>query len=133
MTPEPIPPELFLSGFPAEIQDIADRLRGIVARAVPDAVERVRSGWRLIGYDVPVGGRGRYFAYVSPEPEHVHLGFEHGVRMEDPDALLEGAHLDLKKVRFVTYRPGDRIPTAALVRYTREAAFLATLGRMGGP
>jgi hypothetical protein len=51
--------------------------------------------------------------------------------MADPDGLLLGAHLDLKKVRFVTYEPGDPIPTDALVRYTREAADLATLGGGG--
>jgi hypothetical protein len=45
--------------------------------------------------------------------------------MADPDRLLQGAHLDLKKVRFVTYEPGDPIPTDALLRYTREAADLA--------
>ena len=123
-----IPPDLFLAGFPREIRDIAERLRDVVREAVPDALERVRTGWRLIGYDVPVGRRTRYFAFVAPEPEHVHLGFEHGVWMPDPDGLLHGAHLDLRKVRFVTYEPGDAIPADTLVHYTREAAALAALG-----
>jgi hypothetical protein len=82
----------------------------------------------LIGYDVPVGRRTHYFAFVAPENEHVHLGFEYGAWMSDPDGLLLGAHLDLRKVRFVTYEPGDAIPAKALVRYTREAAALAALG-----
>lgn len=125
----PIPPELFLSGYPAEVRDIAERLREVVRQAVPEAIERVRSGWRLIGYDVPTRRRTRYFAFVAPEPEHVHLGFEYGVWMPDPDNMLQGAHLNLRKVRFVTYRPGDVIPVEALVRYTAEAAALATLGR----
>jgi hypothetical protein len=125
--PASIPPELFLSGYSPEIRDIADRLRDVVREAVPEAIERVRTGWRLIGFDVPVGRRTRYFAFVAPEPEHVHLGFEYGVWMADPDALLLGAHLDLRKVRFVTYRPGDPIPTDALVRYTGEAAALAAV------
>ena len=77
--PEPIPPELFLSGYSADIREIAERLRGVVREAVPESIERVRTGWRLIGYDVPVGRRTRYFAFVAPEPEHVHLGFEYGV------------------------------------------------------
>ena len=122
---ESIPPDLFLSGFPTDIRAIAERLRAVVHEAVPEAIERVRTGWRLIGYDVPAGRRTRYFTFVAPEPEHVHLGFEYGVWMADPDGLLLGADLDLKKVRFVTYRPGDAIPTDALVRYTREAAELA--------
>ena len=125
---EPIPPELFLSGYPTEIREIADRLRSVVRKAVPEAIERVRTGRRLIGYDVPVGHRTRYFAFVAPEPEHAHLGFEYGAWMTDPDGLLLGAHLDLKKVRFVTYEPGDPIRTDALVRYTRAAAALAALG-----
>jgi hypothetical protein len=123
-----IPPDLFLAGYPPEIQELADRLRGIVREAVPEAIERVRSGWRLIGYDLPVGRRTRYFAFVAPEPAHVHLGFEYGIWMSDPDRILRGAHLQLKKVRYVTYEPGDEIPTDALVRFTEEAAELATLG-----
>lgn len=127
--PQPIPPELFLSGYPAEIRDVAERLRSVVREAVPGAIERVRTGWRLIGYDVPVGGRTRYFGFVAPEPGHVHLGFEYGIWMDDPDGLLLGAHLGLRKVRFVTYEPGDPIPTDALVRYTSQAAELAALHR----
>ena len=130
---ESIPPEIFLSGYPVEIRVIADCLRGVVLEAVPEAIERVRTGWRLIGYDVPVGRRTRYFAFVAPEPEHAHLGFEYGVWMSDPDGLLQGAHLNLRKVRFVTYRPGEPIPVDALVRYTREAAELAALGLSGVP
>ena len=32
---------------------LAQRLRAVVQRAVPQAIERVRPGWRLIGYDLP--------------------------------------------------------------------------------
>lgn len=109
------------------MSDIAESLRSVVREAVPEAIEGVRTGWRLIGYDVPVGRRTRYFAFVAPEPKHVHLGFAYGAWMADPDDLLRGAHLNLRKVRFVTYVPGDAIPTDALVRYTREAAALAAL------
>ena len=120
-----------LDGYSPEIRDIAERLRRVVREDVPDAIERVRFGWRLIGYDVPVGRRTRYFAFVAPEPEHVHLGFEYGAWMTDPDGLLLGAHLDLKKVRFVTLRPGEPIPTGDLVALTLEAAALAALGPSG--
>lgn len=95
--------------------------------AVPDAIERVRPGWRLIGYDVPTGKRSRYFAFIAPEVEHVHLGFEYGIWMVDPDNILCGAHLNLRKVRYVTYQPGDPIPEETLIAYTRDAAALATM------
>jgi hypothetical protein len=126
---EPIPPELFLAGYPPDIQDVAERLCAIAKRAVPGAIERVRLGWRLIGYEVPAGKRTRYFAFVAPEVAHVHLGFEYGAWMTDPEDLLRGAHLNLRKVRFVTYEPGDPMPEPALVAYTREAARLATMSR----
>lgn len=130
---DPIPPDLYLSGFAPEIRDLAEQLRAVVLDAVPDAVERVRIGWRLIGYDVPDRRRMRYFAYVAPEPEHVHLGFERGTLMSDPHGLLEGAHLGLRQVRYVTYRPGDAIPVEKLVPYVREAADVAVARRAGAP
>lgn len=126
---EPLPPELFLEAYPPGIQRAAERLRAVVKQAVPDAIERVRTGWRLIGYEVPVGKRSRYFAFVAPEVEHVHLGFEYGIWMDDPDNVLRGAHLKLRKVRYVTYKPGDSIPEPALVVFTRDAARLATMSR----
>jgi hypothetical protein len=128
-----IPPDLFLDGYAPEIRDVADRLRAVVREAVPDAIERVRTGWRLIGYDVSVGRRTRYFAFVAPEPAHVHLGFEYGVWMDDPERLLRGAHLKLRKVRYLTYRPGDPLPIDALQQFTREAAALAAIGPSGRP
>ena len=128
-----IPPDLFLSGYAPEIRDLAERLRSVVHEAVPEALERVRIGWRLIGYDLPVGRRTRYFAFVAPEPEHVHIGFQYGIWMADPDKRLRGAHLNLKKVRYLTYRPGDAIPTAELMGFTLEAAALAALGPSGLP
>ena len=124
-----IPADHFLDGYSPEIRDLAERLRDVVRKAVPEAIERVRIGWRIIGYDIPLGGRRtRYFAFVAPEPGHVHIGFESGIWMTDPDGILRGAHLKLKKVRFVTFEPGDAIPEKVLVRYTRGGAELAEIG-----
>jgi hypothetical protein len=122
-----IPPEALLADFPEGIRAAAETLRALVRRAVPNSIERVRGGWRLIGYEVPAGRRSRYFAYIAPEPIHVHLGFEYGAWMADPDGLLEGAHLRLKKVRFTTFVEGQPIPTAALQALTREAARVSLL------
>jgi hypothetical protein len=126
---EAFPPELLLEEYPPAIREAANKLRSIVRRAVPDSIERVRVGWHAIGYDVPVGRRTRYFALVWAEPEHVHLLFEYGVWMSDPDRQLRGADLRLKKVRYVTFGPGDTIPEAMLIDFTREAARLAAMSR----
>ena len=127
MSDEPLPPEIFFSDYSPEIQAVANVLRGAVMTAVPDAIERIRIGWRLIGYDVPAGRRTRYFAFVAPEPGHVHLGFEYGIWMSDPEHLLHGAELKLRKVRYFTFEPGDPIPDDVVARYVEEAAGLALL------
>lgn len=127
MPDEPLPPELFLSDYPPDIQAVANVLRGLVMMAVPDAIERVRIGWRLIGYDVPAGSTTRYFAFVVPEPTHVHLGFEYGIWMSDPEQLLHGADLKLRKVRFFTFEPGDPVQEEVVAGYVEEAAGLAVL------
>jgi hypothetical protein len=122
---ETIPPEAFLGAYPPPMRAIAEKLRAIVRRAVPDAVERVRPGWRLIGYDVPAGPRRlSYFCYVAPEVEHVHLGFEYGVFMSDPDGVLLGAGIT-RKVRWLTFRAGDPVDQRRLIELIREGARVA--------
>ena len=126
---ESIPPDFFLAGYADDVRDTANELRAVVKRAVPDVVERVRPGWRIIGYDLPLGRRSVYFAWVMPEAVHVHLGWVHGVYLDDPERRLEGAHLRLVSTRFVTFEPGDAIPEAAMEAFTRDAARIAALSR----
>jgi hypothetical protein len=124
-----VPAEAFLAGYPEPMQVLAETLRALVRRTVPEALEGVRLGWRLIGYDLPVGRRSVFFAYVAPEPGHVHLGFQVGTLMADPERLLKGAHLRLKKVRYLTFEPGQPIPEQTLVELIGEAARIAGLSR----
>jgi hypothetical protein len=126
-TGEDVPPDLFLSAYPPQIRVAANRLRRLVKGAVPDTVERVRTGWRLIGFEVPAGRRTRYFACVAPEVEHVHLGFEYGAWMADPRGLLEGAHLQLRRVRYLTFRPGEPIRAPDVTALVLEAARVAVM------
>jgi hypothetical protein len=118
---ETIPPEALLADYPPPHQEIAQRLRGVVTDAVPDAIERVRPGWRLIGYDLPVRGRGAMFAWIWLEPEHVHLGFPHGIDMDDPDRVLHGAGIT-KLARWLTYEPGDAVDAPLATALVIEAA-----------
>jgi hypothetical protein len=123
-----LPVELFLEGFSPEHRAIADQLRTLVLETVPDATERVRAGWRLIGYDLPIGHRNVFFAWVFPEIKHVHLGFPWGVRLLDADAHLEGAGIT-KRARWLTFRSGDPIDRQLLEGLVLEAAALAGLPR----
>lgn len=120
------PTDAFLEAYPPPMRAIARRLQRVVRRTFPDAIERVRPGWHLIGYDVPAGRRTVYFAYIAPEAEHVHLGFEHGWAMRDPQHLLQGEGIT-KQVRWLTFRPGDPIDEAACADLLREAAAVASM------
>ncbi len=123
------PPELFLESYPDGIREQAERLRALMRQVVPDAIERVRLGWRLIGYDLLVGRRRTYFAWVAPEPIHVHIGFQVGTLMRDPDRLLRGARLHLRKVRYLTFKAGEPIPEDTVLEFIAEAARVAALSR----
>jgi len=103
-----LPVEAFLDGFPPPHRELAERLRAIILDAVPTATERVRVGWRLIGYDLPIGRRSVFFAWVFPEAEHVHLGFPQGVLIDDRRGAMSGAGIT-KRARWLTFRPGDPI------------------------
>lgn len=123
--PDPIPVELLLEPYAPPIRAQVATLRQVVRSSLPEVVERVRTGWRIIGYDVPAGRQTRYFAWVMVESVHVHLGFRFGVLMNDPAGLLEG---DAKLGRWTTYGPGDPIDVQALRALVREGARVGRLG-----
>jgi hypothetical protein len=125
---ETIPPEALIAPYPPEHQEIANALRRLVRRAVPESIERVRPGWGLIGYDVPVGRKTRYFAFIWLQTEHVHIGFEHGVLMDDPDGVLQGAGVT-KNVRWLTLGRADEVDETEVVVLVREAARVASMSR----
>jgi hypothetical protein len=126
---DPMPPEALLADYPEPMRRIAETLRSVVRRALPDAIERVRTGWRIIAYDVPAGARRTiYCCYVAPEPRHVHLGFAYGVFMRDDDGLLLGRGVT-RQVRWLTFREGDRLAVSQLEGLVLEAARVARLSR----
>src|SRR5512142_2056802 len=110
---EQVPPEALLADSPAELGRIGERLREIVRAVLPDVLERVRPGWRVIGYDLPVGRRTVFFAWILPQQEHIHLGFVHGVALADPQHLLQGQR-GVKLARWTTFLPGDEPDERAL-------------------
>jgi hypothetical protein len=126
------PPEALLESYPPPIRELAASLREVVAATLPDAVERVRAGWRIVGYDLPTGhgrsARRTFFAWVMPERRHCHLGFVHGTLLDDPTSLLEGRGIT-KRARWLTYRPGDAVDVAAARRFLLDAAAVARRDR----
>jgi hypothetical protein len=126
---EPIPAEVLLDEIPPELARIGERMRGLVREVLPDALERVRPGWRVIGYDLPSGARRTvFFAWILPQQEHIHLGFVHGSALDDPRGLLEGQR-GVRYARWTTYAPGDAFDEEPLRALLLDAAFVAGLPR----
>jgi hypothetical protein len=124
------PPEVLLEDYPPPMAALANGLREVVLAAVPDAIERVRPGWRLIGYDVRLGRRSAYFAWIMPEPVHVHLGFPRGVLLDDPEDAMEGLGITKAARWFTLGKPSD-LADPRLAAFARAAADLAGLARSG--
>ncbi len=122
-----LPVEVFLERYPPAIRDTGLRLRELIRKAVPDAVEGVRSGWSWIGYGLPDRRAKRTFAWIGPERKHIHLGFQNGVLLADPDRLLHGAEERLKQFRYFTFAPEIDLDDEVILDFIRRSADLALL------
>ena len=119
-----LPAEFLLDTFPTAIRDTGRALRTLIFATEPGTV---RPGWRWIAYSLPEKGRVRNFAWIGPERKHIHLGFEHGTLLADPEHVLQGAQEKLRKFRYVTFEPAIDIDEAILIDYVRRAAELALM------
>jgi hypothetical protein len=102
-----------LSGSTPEVRSLVGTLRKIVAEAAPTAVEKVKGGWRTITYE----DEG-IVCYIAPLRKHVDLGFYDGVRLRDPDKLLEGHG---KKLRHIKIWKENDIRQAEFRELVKEA------------
>jgi hypothetical protein len=127
-----LPIEVFLDTYPDHIRRSAQLLRDIVMDVVPDAVESIRVGWRVVGYAIPTRRRPKLFALIGPEPKHVHLFFQYGVFLADPDRLLQGAQEKLRQVRYLTFTSPEEVRAfsrGTMDRFLLDAAQLAPMTR----
>lgn len=109
-------PEEYLARFEPHLRELANRLRALVRKTLPNVEELVYPGWNLIGYRLPVGKRSVYLGFISSDADHVHLGFEYGILLPDPQKLLQGQGT---QVRYLTVRRASEIrnkPFADLIR-----------------
>jgi hypothetical protein len=88
-----------------EVADLTRRLRAAVLTGRPELTEKIYLGWYGVGLHHPDKG---YVAALFPRADEVHVGFEHGVDLPDPDGLLQGAG---RQVRYLVFRPDAARPT----------------------
>ena len=129
------PVEFLLDEYPDQIRATGRALRSLIFRTVPGTVETIRPGWRWMAYSLPDGRRVRNFAWIGPERVHIHLGFEHGTLLADPEQLLHGAEERLKKFRYFTFEPSidstrRSWPTICAVRQTSRSFRQAPAARL---
>jgi hypothetical protein len=105
----------FLAERHGAVMELALWVRDVVLAAEPDLTERVYRGWDGIGFRHPDAG---YVCAIFPQPDHVRLLFEHGVRLTDPGGLLEG---DGTQTRHVPLRGPDERAVPALAELVRDA------------
>lgn len=109
----------FLDDVIPELRPVVMALREVVRRAVPDAEETVL--WGGLSYHTPwVGGRVKgSICQIVVRRGVVRLDFIHGIRLADPDGLLEGDRLSK---RYVSIRSAADARRPAIARLIREAS-----------
>lgn len=91
--------ESLLADFPPQVEALALLARRFIRATVPDALEKILPGWKAISYSRP-----RYFCGIFLFATEVHLIFEHGVLLADPDSLLQGNGKQVRHVVLTTER-----------------------------
>ncbi len=102
-----------------EAQALALDLRGLVRRLLPQAQEKVYSGYGVADYGFGAPGRG--FMSIGPQKGYVNLYFMDGVDLPDPAGLLEGTG---KRMRHVKVRQPADLKNRSLHALIRQAARL---------
>jgi hypothetical protein len=113
----------FLAGYPPEVRHLVEELGRLLRSILTDAEERVNAGGGGLAYHDPAAG---YVCGIFPRESDVRLLFEHGAALEDPDGLFDGGG---KQTRYITLRPGDDLPEAAIRRMIDRAVLRGVVRR----
>ena len=115
----PVPKDVddFLRDSHPGLAVLALWVREAVLTGEPDLTERVYVGWDGIGFRHPDAGYGCAI-FPREQEQEVRLLFEHGVRLEDREGLLEGAGT---QTRFIRVRERDDRLAAVIGRYVHDA------------
>lgn len=133
----------FLSLFGERITELALATRWLVLEEAPDATELIYDAYSAVAAGYSFTGRpSDAFIHIAAYSKRVNLGFNFGIKLEDPEGLLEGTgrwtrHIpisqpaDLKKPAVRTLvrsaiaaaeRPEEKVKASSVVRaiYARK-------------
>ncbi len=107
--------EEFLAPYSPQVRELAMGTRQLVLDAMPDAIEQVNTGHKVISYST--GNRmSDQILYISPHKGHVNLGFLRGTQLPDPEGLLEGTGKMLRHVKIKKLEDLDKPELRLLLR-----------------
>lgn len=108
-----------------ELQKLATAVRKFVAEVYPDVHEVPWPRLCVVGYGIGPKKSTEHFCYLAAYGSHINLGFNHGLDLEDPNKLLEGAGKSFRHVKIGKLsdlkKPGLRQLLRAAVDERRRA------------
>ena len=116
-----ITPEQILKDHDPHIQHLAEKLRELIKKNIPEAVEKAYPGGHAIGYLHPKAG---YICNIFPDSDKITLAFEHGASFYDPDHLLKNPPTSSKQVRYFEVRSEEDIKEALIADFLAQALFV---------
>lgn len=93
-------------------------LRELIIEVYPEVVEVPWPRQQITGYGVGPKKMTEHFCYIAVLSKHVNLGFYGGVKLPDPDGLLEGAGKDFRHVKI---RSEADVRRPAIRKFVEEA------------
>ena len=94
--------EEILARFDPEVSDLAMGARSLIEAVYPEVVEVPWPRQNVVGYGVGPKKMSEHFCYLAFHKDHINLGFNQGVELPDPTALLEGPGKSLRHTKITT-------------------------------
>jgi hypothetical protein len=82
------------------LRPICIALRELITACHQDFVEIIWAQQCVASYSVGAWEMSGHYAYISPQEDHVNLGFYHGASLSDSNGLLEGTKKWLRHIEF---------------------------------
>jgi hypothetical protein len=107
-----------IDGLDPDVLAITKALKSLIASIHGEFVEISWPRQKIASYGVGPKKMSEHYAYIAPQKNYVNLGFYHGVALEDPAGLLEGAGKRLRHIKIVSL---SDVTTKDIVRLLKAA------------
>jgi uncharacterized protein YndB with AHSA1/START domain len=107
--------EQFLADYPPDVRALALRARELILKALPDAVETVWPGWRIVGYGTGPGMPEMVYG-IGPLKSRINLTFARGTLLDDAHGLLKGTSKTSRHLHVTTIEELESLPVRGLIK-----------------